>query len=575
MSRHIFTCLIFIFLFIGLANGAETSYSANHLLIQLPSEKTALINSLTADFSAVDLKPKKLLSARLNIWLFEFDSGQIAAEDVLMDVRVHRSVKDAQFNHFVTLRSNYPNDPRFNNQWSLENTGQSGGRVDADIDAAEAWEISSGGTTSLGDEIVIAIIDNGFDLDHQDLAFWKNEHEIPNNGIDDDGNGYIDDYDGWDAFNSDGTLPEGRHGTHVTGIAAAVGNNGIGLSGINWDAKVLPIYGASGFESVVIESYGYVLEMRARYDESNGEEGAFVVSTNASFGVDFGDPDDYPLWCAIYDSLGQLGILSAGATANRNIDIDEEGDVPTACPSDFLIAVTNTTRTDAKNGGAAYGATTIDLGAPGTDILSTTPSNNYDIMGGTSMATPHVAAAVALMFSAADSLLMRDYRNQPAQIGLLFKRWLLESVDPKSSLENITLTGGRLNVYNALDRVTTYQHATINGTVRDLESGQPLAARVWLTGDNTFETTADDSGHYSLEVIAGSYTLHAYFTLYSEIQIEIQIENRAILSQNIELRNYDLNQDGIFDIEDIQLHSTPEEFQEFSRYWIQAHSNSN
>src|SRR5690606_10330895 len=108
---------------------------------------------------------------------------------------------------------------------------------------------------------------------------------------------------------------------------------------------------------------------------------------------------NYPIWCGFYDDLGAHGILSAGATANANWNIDTMGDVPTACPSDYMVAVTNTTHNDTKNGGAGYGATQIDLGAPGTSILSTTPGGGYGTSTGTSMATPHVAGAIGLIIS--------------------------------------------------------------------------------------------------------------------------------------------------------------------------------
>ena len=200
----------------------------------------------------------------------------------------------------------------------------------------DAWDnYTTGGTSALGDEIVIAIIDDGFDLDHEDLNFWQNDNEIPN-GVDDDNNGYIDDFEGWNAYNQTGNIPADDHGTHVSGIAAALGNNGKGISGVNWNTQVMPIAGSSDNEAIVIEAYSYVLEMCARYNETNGQEGAFVVVTNASFGVNQGDPDDFPIWCGLYDELGSEGILNCAATANHNWNIDQVGDVPTACTSNFL-----------------------------------------------------------------------------------------------------------------------------------------------------------------------------------------------------------------------------------------------
>jgi len=196
--------------------------------------------------------------------------------------------------------------------------------------------------------------------------------------------------------------------------------------------------------------------VRSRYDETDGEHGAFVVATNASFGVDLADPDDYPIWGAIYDSLGAVGILSTGATANANWDIDVVGDVPTAFDSDYLITVTHTTNMDVKFTEAGYGFTTIDLGAPGYIIQSTRNFNTYGYKSGTSMSTPHVTGAIALMFAAVDTSKMEEYFLNPSEVALSIKQDLLASVDLLPDMEGITVTGGRLNLYKALRTVQDY-----------------------------------------------------------------------------------------------------------------------
>ena len=479
------------------------TYAEGELLIQLRPQ--AEVTEVTADFTALDLRPAKLLSRRMNIWLVRFDPARADAAAALVQVKQHRQVQLAQFNHHVTRRGAeaVPNDPMFASQWALNNTGQTGGVADADIDAPEAWDIATGGTTASGDEIVVAVIDGGADLNHEDLDYWKNLEEIPNNGIDDDNNGYVDDYDGWNAYNSNGNIPGDSHGTHVSGIAGARGNNGIGVSGVNWDVKIMPVAGSSNNEAIVVEAYGYVLEQRARYNETNGASGAFVVVTNSSFGVDFGDPNDFPLWSAMYDSMGVQGILSCGATANLNINIDISGDVPTACPSDYLIAVTNTTSSDLKNSGAAYGLTTIDLGAPGTGILNTLPGNNYGNLTGTSMATPTVAGAVALLYAAAGPALMNAVKSNPAQTALLFKEWIMAGTDSIPALQGITVTGGRLNVYNSLLLVKTFADS--------LDPNSPDSVTAY--SDYTTPTSIDLAWNDPISFAGGDTLLPAQFTI--------------------------------------------------------------
>ncbi|MFT5385943.1 MAG: serine protease, partial [Saprospiraceae bacterium] len=162
-------------------------------------------------------------------------------------------------------------------------------------------------------------------------------------------------------------------------------------------------------------------------------------------------PNDAPLWCTFYDEMGEAGITSCGATINGNVDVDIEGDLPTACPSEFLISVTNTDRTDNKVTGAGFGATTIDLGAPGEDVFTTTIGNSYTNFGGTSGATPHVTGAIALLYSApCDNLTILAKQNPPAAAALA-KQYILDGVDPNNSLQGITTTGGRLNIFNSMD----------------------------------------------------------------------------------------------------------------------------
>ena len=405
------------------------------------------------------LRVKKVLVRRLNIYLVAVQDEGVSEIEAVNRTNLFPAVIQAQLDHAVTLRQRFPDDALFDDLWNMHNTGQAGGVTDADIDAPEAWELATGGTTRLGEEIVVAVVDGGVDLDHYDLEdnLWVNPGEIPDNGIDDDENGYIDDVHGWNAWTSSGSIPADSHGTHVAGIVGATGNNGLGVVGVCWDVKIMALRGAAETTSIVLEAYGYVLDQKSLWLETGGTKGANVVATNSSFGIDKTDceSDDYPLWNDMYDAMGEVGILSAAATMNRSEDVDVTGDVPTGCSSEYLITVTNTTRTDAKAGGA-YGATTIDLGAPGKDIDSTVPGDEVGSKGGTSMATPHVAGAVGLLHAAANPHLALLYRENQAQGALYFRDIILAGVDPLSSLEGITVTGGRLNLYNAVAAATSW-----------------------------------------------------------------------------------------------------------------------
>lgn len=453
--------LFFIFIFVSrpLLHGQSTTVEKGSVIIML-KENTDIdsfikdLNNLNGLGTAFHLQ--KIVSSTMHIYLFSFDFFRLNSDTFLTTIRQHPSVKIAQYDYFIEQRS-VPDDPNFSYLWNFQNTGDNNGIAGADIDAVKAWDISTGGTTVDGDTIVVAVIDYGFYLEHPDLNYWKNNQEVPTNGIDDDGNGYIDDVKGWNAKTNTDSLPFDNHGTHVSGIVGARGNNGLGVTGVNWNVKVMPVsYGNLAKESNGIAAYAYVRDQRDLYNKSNGKKGAFVVCTNSSFGIDTANAIYHPLWCAMYDSLGAVGILSAAATKNQNVDVDIVGDLPTTCASNWLISVTNSTNRDEKNPGAAYGQKNIDLGAPGTNIASTTVSNGYGYLSGTSMATPHVSGAIALMFSAACADFMKAYKADPAGMALMIKDSLLNAVDVVPGMKGITTSNGRLNLLKSLRAVKNY-----------------------------------------------------------------------------------------------------------------------
>lgn len=266
-----------------------------------------------------------------------------------------------------------PNDPNFSTLWGMDNTGQTGGTYDADIDAIEAWDITTGKS-----DVVVAVFDTGIDYTHSDLQqnLWVNQSEIPNNGIDDDGNGYIDDIYGYDVASDTNGANDGDpldvhgHGTHVSGTIGASGNDGFGISGINWNVSIMtlkifpPNAGAS--DSDILEAIEYVKTMKNR--------GINIVAVNASYGGLGGAQTD-PMNDAI-KSLGDLGIVFCAASGNGGSDgIGDDNDVDAHFPSSYnaanIIAVAATDHNDILSSFSNYGLSSVDLSAPGEAILST------------------------------------------------------------------------------------------------------------------------------------------------------------------------------------------------------------
>ena len=325
-----------------------------------------------------------------------------------------------------------PNDPSFSNLWGLHNTSQTGGTADADIDAPEAWDSATGTTVTVG------IIDTGVDYTHEDLAanMWQNPGEIPGNGLDDDGNGYVDDVYGHDFVNNDSDpFDDQGHGTHVAGTIGAVGNNGLGVTGVNWTASIaaLKFLSASGGGSTsdAVEAVLYANMMGFRITNNSWGGGGYSQALYDA--IDAADAD------------GNIFIAAAG---NSGVDTDLFLHYPSSYDLPNIISVAATNHTDALASFSNYGATTVDLGAPGVSIYSTVPTGScslcsgtgYSFLNGTSMATPHVAGTAALIMGH-DPLLSHGE----------VKDLLLLLGDPIPSLTGKTVSGKRLNLYNFLD----------------------------------------------------------------------------------------------------------------------------
>jgi hypothetical protein len=392
------------------------------------------------------------ISKLLNIWRLRLNAPSAEMLDWL---RRQPEIRLAQINRPVENRAlpTLPNDPLFAQQWQYQNDGSNGGTPNADLDADMAWSIATGGLSPAGDTIVVAVIDAGLSHTHPDLQanLWKNWAEVPDDGLDNDQNGYADDFLGWNIFSQNDDIQgfSTAHGTPVAAIVGASGDNGIGVTGVNWKVKTMFVVGGQT-EADVLAAYDYVLNARRLYNTTQGAAGAFVVAVNCSWGINYGQAADAPLWCAAFDSLGAAGILSVAATANLPFDVDVVGDLPTTCPSDFLISVTSLDRTDARAFNAAWGAQHVDIGAYGKHVFTASTGDSYGTFSGTSFAAPHVGGAVALLYAAPCPDLIALSKTDPAAGAIWAKNLLLEHAMPNPSMAGVTTSGGRLNLYALL-----------------------------------------------------------------------------------------------------------------------------
>lgn len=357
-----------------------------------------------------------------------------------------------------------PNDPRFRELWGMHNTGQTGGTPGADIDAPQAWMITTGG------DVIVGVIDSGVDYRHPDLAdnMWRNPGEIPGNGIDDDRNGFVDDVYGWDFFSNDNDPMDGDgHGTHVAGTIAARGDNNVGVAGVNWQARIMALRflgPTGGTTSNAIRAIDYARTMGAHLTNNSWGGGGFSTALRDAIAA-----------------TGEAGMLFLAAAGNDGQDTDRLPHYPSGYDLDNIISVAATDHNDRLASFSNFGLTTVDLAAPGVSILSTTPSNSYSLFSGTSMATPHVAGAAALVLAL--------YPGTPPD---LLKNALMSTVEPKETLEGRMVTGGRLNVHRALLAVEIDSIAPAPvSDLQVLESGSNDVILAWTaSGDDGNEGQA-------------------------------------------------------------------------------------
>jgi subtilisin family serine protease len=451
--------VILIFLLCIALSAWAQQYRKGQVLLNINANTTTIEKVVEAikegDRNVTTVQSYEALSTELGYYRIFFSEAQINQAQFLERLKNIAGVDAVHLNYIAEPRGTTPNDPLFGNQWNLRK-----------IQVEQVWDFIQGGTTANGDTIVVAVAEvSGFNPTHPDIKenIYRNLAEIANNGIDDDGNGYVDDIHGWNGTKKDGSIAKDtrNHGLPVLGIVGAKGNNKLGVTGINWHIKQMLLSEVDDEASAVI-AYSYALKMRYLYNQTKGKKGAFVVALNYSGGIDDVFPTQTPFWCKMFEELGKEGILATISTSNntkKNVEI--KGDTPSQCPSPYLISVTNTDNTDDIVG--ACGNVSVDLSAPGGYASSgsagtgafTTSLNAYNEFAGTSAAAPHVAGSIALLYAFNNSSFASAAINNPASTALFIKNAILNNVDKVSALTNCTVTGGRLNLlksFQALQR---------------------------------------------------------------------------------------------------------------------------
>jgi subtilisin family serine protease len=450
-------------------------YEAGKLLVKFEASTTDIqIQSIAASVGAQSVQDPFPATSNPNPLLDSWRILQFDPQANLLEIRSilsqNHSVTAIDYNYQVSIEG-VPNDPYFNYLWGLNNLGQTGGIVDADIDAPEALDI-----LLTGNKPIVAVIDSGIDYNHPDLAanIWTNSGEVPGNGFDDDGNGYIDDFHGYDwSYNDGDPMDDNTHGTHVAGTIGAVRDNGIGIAGVAPNVSLMPLKFLAQNGMGTIEDAAFAVIYATQM-------GADVI--NASFGG--GGFSQF-----MYDALAYANnqdVLFVAAAGNDNNDNDFNPSFPASYDLPNIISVAATDYNDQRAEFSNYGFNSVDLAAPGVSIFSTLPGNKYGWYSGTSMASPHVAGAAALLLA-----------QNPSLSALQLKDRLLSTTDPIASMQGLSVTGGRLNLLNAVQTRDSKRYADFDGDGKTdflrQEKGvwdddnDNTAGIFFANGDGTFE----------------------------------------------------------------------------------------
>lgn len=368
----------------------------------------------------------------------QVESGDIDA--VIADLKSDPNVEYVERNLKFQKDDTQPNDPDFLKQWGHFNNGQpvNGGRSGksgVDIGALTAWD-----TTTGSDKVVVGVIDTGIDYTHEDLVdnMWVNDREIPNNGKDDDKNGIVDDYYGFNAVkNSGNPMDDQGHGTHCAGIIGAKGDNGAGIAGVNWNVRLMALKfldeNGSGRLNDALECVNYAVAMKKRGVNLR-------VLSNSWGGGGYSRALEDAIRLANDNDI--LFVAAAGNDASNN---DRYPHYPSSYDVPNVVSVAALDANDSLASFSCYGKKSVHLAAPGVDVYSTVPAAEYGTgymhFSGTSMATPYVSGAAALVLAQNPKLTTKELKAR-----------LLDSTVPVAELKGKTTTGGRLNVAQALVR---------------------------------------------------------------------------------------------------------------------------
>ncbi|TWT30622.1 S8 family serine peptidase [Blastopirellula retiformator] len=403
-------------------------------IIQLDASLSASINSLSEVASLLNGNSLQFeviggLGLSGQLLIRTFDAELSAVTDWLAGQSIVETFEPNALlpTHLAT------SDTQADSLWGLDNQGQTGGTVDADIDAPEAWEVTTGNPN-----VVVAVVDTGVDYSHPDLihSMWVNPGEIAGDGIDNDGNGFVDDVYGYDFLNNDGDpMDDNMHGTHVAGTIAAEGDNGQGVVGVASSASIMALKflsaSGSGSTADAVRALNYATMMKKLY-------GVNVVATNNSWG---GGEYSSALYSAIKAS-GDEDILFVAAAGNNGANNDVTPQYPANYGLDNVISVAATDHNDQLANFSNYGGQTVDIAAPGVSIVSTITRGRYLSLSGTSMAAPHVSGVIALAYSANPSATMDQ-----------IKAAILDGADNVAGLQGKVSTGGRLNALGTLQEL--------------------------------------------------------------------------------------------------------------------------